>query len=48
MQIAEPEPALRAAVAKLNATLPPYMAIQNLVIREQDFPRSPSMKIIRN
>ncbi len=47
MQIADPEPAIRAAVEKLNASLPPYMAIQNLVIRKEDFKRSPSMKIIR-
>ena len=48
MQIAEPEPAIRAAVEKLNASLPPYMTIQNLIIRKEDFQRSPSMKIIRN
>lgn len=48
MQIADPEPAIRGAVEKLNAALPPYMAIQNLVIRKEDFKRSPSMKIIRN
>ena len=48
MQIEEPEPAIRAAVEKLNASLPPFKAIQNLVIRQEDFLRSPSMKIIRN
>ena len=48
MQIAEPEIAIRGAVEKLNASLPPYMAIRDLVIRKEDFKRSPSMKIIRN
>ncbi|MBR3270915.1 MAG: acyl--CoA ligase [Clostridia bacterium] len=47
MQIAEPEPAIRAAVEKLNASLPPFKAIQSLIVRKEDFPRSPSMKIIR-
>lgn len=48
MHIEQPEPAVKAAVEKLNASLPPYMMIQNLVIRKEDFPRSPSMKIIRS
>lgn len=48
MQIADPEPAIRGAVEKLNGALPPFMAIQSLVIRKEDFKRSPSMKIIRD
>ena len=48
MQITDPETAIRAAVEKFNASVPPYKTIQNLVIRKEDFPRSPSMKIIRS
>ena len=48
MQISDPEPVIRSSVEKLNASMPPYKAIQNLIIRDKDFPRSPSMKIIRS
>ena len=48
MQITDPEAAIKTAVEKLNQSLPAYKMIQNLVIRKEDFKRSPSMKIIRN
>ena len=48
MHIENAEAAIRGAVEKLNASLPPYKVIQNLIIRKEDFKRSASMKIIRN
>jgi long-subunit acyl-CoA synthetase (AMP-forming) len=48
MHIENAEAAIRGAVEKLNASLPPYKAIQNLIVRKEDFKRSASMKIIRN
>lgn len=39
---------LRAEIAKVNATLPPFEQINKIIIRETDFVRTPAMKIARN
>lgn len=38
---------MNAIVAEVNAQLPSYMRISKVVIRDTDFARSPSMKILR-
>jgi hypothetical protein len=32
---------------KINATLPPYQRVSRIEIRDTDFERTPSMKIVR-
>lgn len=48
MHIENAEAAIKGAVEKLNASLPPYKVIQSLIVRKEDFKRSASMKIIRS
>ncbi|MGN1103276.1 MAG: class I adenylate-forming enzyme family protein [Candidatus Coproplasma sp.] len=48
MQIADPESYLREEINKVNATLPSEQRINKIVIRENDFIRSASLKIVRN
>ncbi len=45
---ADPEAAIRAAVEKINSQLPEFMRVKKVSFRDTDFPRSASMKIIRN
>ncbi len=42
------EGALRAELNRVNAALPAFCRVSRIVIRETDFKRSPSMKILRN
>ena len=48
MQLADPEQYLREEINKVNEKLPSEQRINKIVIRETDFVRSPSMKIVRN
>lgn len=47
MQIADTEKYLREKINKVNESLPSEHRINKIVIRETDFVRSPSMKIVR-
>ncbi len=47
MGITDPAKALDAEVEKINSTLPTYMRIAKVILRDTDFERSPSMKIVR-
>ena len=38
---------LRAEINEVNATLPSHCRINNIIIRDKDFARSPSMKVLR-
>ena len=48
LQVADADAYLREEINKVNATLPSIQRINKIVIRETDFVRSPSMKIVRN
>lgn len=48
MGITDVEGSIRAAIDKLNASLPPYKVLSRIVFRTEDFPRTPSMKIVRS
>lgn len=48
MQIDDPDRYLREEINKVNEKLPSEQRINKIVIRETDFVRSPSMKIVRN
>ncbi len=47
-RISDPQKHVRDEVARINSTLPQFMRITNVKFRENDFVRSPSMKIIRS
>ena len=38
---------LKAEINEVNTTLPSHCRINNIVIRDKDFARSPSMKVLR-
>ena len=38
----------KAEMNRINATLPTHMRVSKVIVRDEDFPRSPSMKKIRN
>ena len=38
---------IKAELEKVNMTLPSYQRVTSIVIREEDFPRTPAMKKIR-
>ena len=46
--IEDVEAFFKAKTAEINKTLPPFQQISKVVIRENDFVRSPSMKIVRS
>ena len=46
--IEDPQSYLREKINEVNATLLPYQRVSKIVIRDQDFKRSASMKILRN
>ncbi len=46
--ISDIEAHLKAEVAKINETLPPFERINKIVVRDTDFIRTPAMKIARN
>ena len=46
--ITDAESYLREEINKVNATLLPYQRVSRIVVRDQDFKRSPAMKILRN
>ena len=48
LQVADANAYLREEINKVNATLPSIQRINKIIIRETDFIRSPSMKIVRN
>ena len=37
----------KAEMNRINATLPSHMRVSNVIVRDEDFPRSPSMKKLR-
>jgi len=39
---------LASEIAKVNASLPSYKRYNRLIVRDQDFPRTPAMKILRH
>ena len=39
---------LKEELNKINQTLPSFARVSRIIIRETDFKRSPSMKILRN
>ena len=45
--IADPEAHIRAEVEKINAGLPGFERVSKIIVRDADFERSPSMKILR-
>ena len=47
LNVENPQKMVEDEIAKINATLFDYERISKVVIRTEDFPRSPSMKIIR-
>ncbi len=47
LEKAEREPYLRKVIADVNETLPSFGRIQKVIIRDKDFERNSSMKIIR-
>ena len=48
LQIEDIEAYMRDRVEEINPLLPPFSRINKVVIRTEDFVRSPSMKIVRN
>ena len=48
MKITDPRPVIQDAIDKINAKMPSYMHIAQFTIRDTDFPRSGSMKVIRD
>lgn len=47
MKLEKPEVAIQEAIQKVNQKLPSYAQMKKIIIRTEDFVRSPSMKIIR-
>ncbi len=47
-KIEDPQQYVRDEVAKINASFPSFMRVTNVIFRETDFVRSPSMKILRS
>ncbi len=47
VQTEDPKAYMMQELEKVNHTLPGYCQVSRIVIREQDFERSPSMKIVR-
>ena len=41
------EEAVKAEMNEINKTLPPFARVSKIIVRDEDFPRSPSMKKIR-
>jgi len=48
LEITDVEGYMKDKVALINATMPSFQRISKVVIRDTDFVRSPSMKIVRN
>ena len=38
---------IRGELGKINASLPPYMRVSKIIIRDEDFERTPAMKKVR-
>lgn len=47
LQLANPEEYIRSEVNKVNNLLPSFMRVSKIIIRKEDFVRTPAMKIIR-
>ena len=47
LQLADPESYIRSEVNKVNNLLPSFMRVSKIIIRKEDFVRTPAMKIIR-
>ena len=45
--LADPEAYIREEVKKVNNSLPSFMRVSKVIIRKEDFVRTPAMKIIR-
>ncbi len=48
MQIKDPKPSIEKIIDGVNAQLSTHEKIRQIVVRENDFPRSPAMKILRS
>ncbi len=47
LQLSDPEAYVRSEVNKVNNLLPSFMRVSKIIIRKEDFVRTPAMKIIR-
>ena len=47
LQLADPDSYIRGEVNKVNNLLPSFMRVSKIIIRKEDFVRTPAMKIIR-
>ena len=47
LQLEDPEKYIKEEINKVNSKLPSYMRISKIIIRKEDFVRTPAMKIIR-
>ena len=45
--LADPESYIREQVNKVNNALPSFMRVSKVIIRKEDFKRTPAMKILR-
>ena len=48
MKCEDPQALMQSAVDKFNAAVPSYMRVAKVTLRDEDFPRSGAMKIIRD
>ena len=47
LQLANPDEYIKQEVNKVNNSLPSFMRVSRIIIRKEDFVRTPAMKIIR-
>ncbi len=47
LQLTNPEEYIRKEVNRVNNELPSFMRVSEVIIRKEDFVRTPAMKIIR-
>ena len=47
LQVEDINEYIRGELGKINASLPPYMRVSKIIIRDEDFERTPAMKKVR-
>ena len=47
LQLASPDEYIKQEVNRVNNSLPSFMRVSRIIIRKEDFVRTPAMKIIR-
>lgn len=47
LQVEDINEYIRTELGKINASLPPYMRVSKIIIRDEDFERTPAMKKVR-